>query len=181
MPPSYCFLPSNGENKRAIHVQSGHAGAACRRETDDALAIPPKMQPPGIQTGMKQCRHFAALRIQRLKPRSFAQRAGDTRECKIIQFRHSASGHRNDMVNMKRGFLRCRSKAAILAPILRPFPNLPPQTRRDGHAIQAGLPLIRSARRRSSDNKSATSTSPSASRFSSAVSFSPASCLSSDS
>jgi len=75
MPASYRLLPSNGGNKRAIHIQSCDARAACRREADEALVLPPEMQPPGIQAGMKQRRHFAGLGIESLNPRPFAQRA----------------------------------------------------------------------------------------------------------
>jgi hypothetical protein len=47
------LFPPNGEGERAVHAQSGHRGATCRCEAENANAIPAEMTAPDIAAWIK--------------------------------------------------------------------------------------------------------------------------------
>ncbi len=135
MPAQTRFLSANFLSDEAIEFQSTDGRPAHRTDANRTHTVPTEVQPPRITARAEKSNVFSRAWINRALPRTLAQGTGDTGQGQIGQQSIPPGVKRNNMVNVKSGFLADLSQAAILATVAGALDNLMPQVRRDGHGV----------------------------------------------
>ena len=129
------FLPPNFLSVRPIETERIDCGPACGADTNDSDSIPAEVEPPRITAGMKERNSFAGSWVGGGLTRAFAQRTRDARERQIARLGRSRRLQRNNVIDVKGGFLPELREAAILAPVSSAMNDLRAKMRGDKHGI----------------------------------------------
>jgi len=101
------FLLPNSENQCAIQIKCAYGGAPGRGQTGQAYALPLEMLRPHVIARVVKSRLVAGFRIDSPLTRALSERAGDTRQGKILSDRLALGGDGSDVINVKSSFLPC--------------------------------------------------------------------------
>lgn len=129
------FLVANGLSHGSVQLQGTDHGSPGWAESHQANPVPAEMKPPQILARTEQGDISAGLRIACRLSCALAQRAGNTSQREVWEGRLTTGMNRHHVIDMKSRFLASLSQTAVLAPVLGPLNNQPPQMRRDGHAF----------------------------------------------
>jgi len=133
MPSTQPFLLTDGLNNGPIKFECRYSGTSRRADTNDARAVPSKMQPPRIASRIEQTCFASALRVASGQFCPLAQRTRDAGKRQIVQGSFAVGIKRSNMVNVKGRLLPRLGQTAILTTILRPLNDQTPQMRGNGH------------------------------------------------
>lgn len=137
--PAQSLFVSDGDDMCAIHLQRvGRRPAHCRH-ADDLKANPPKVVLPKVLARIEHGKFQPGFYIHHRLSRPLAQRAGDTGKRKIFQRRRATSGLRDDVINVKAGFLGKLGQGAVFTPVSGTINNRLPQEGRNQHGL---TPLV---------------------------------------
>lgn len=116
-PATFSFFKANFECAKAVHAQGFGCCPPCGCNASNTDAFPAKMKSPGIEAGMEKRGIGSGGRIRCGLARSFAKRASDACQCEVFRRSRATSRLRNDVINVKAGFLGRLREQAILATV----------------------------------------------------------------
>ncbi len=117
------FLAANGEDQRAIELQSRNSCAAGWSEWDYLFAIPAKMLGPSFRPRIEQRNFCPGFRISGCLLGGLAQRTGNAGQRQILDNGLTTDCAGQHVVNMKRCFPSNLRQSAILTSVARAADN----------------------------------------------------------